>query len=92
MEFFDLVRRVAEDLDEEFEQDIASSITPTVSLPDEGLCFRSTVTRFENALILQALKRSKGNKNKAASLLHLNRTTLVEKIKRKQIDPESSDD
>ena len=34
-------------------------------------------------LILQALQRTEGNKNQAASLLNLNRTTLVEKLKRK---------
>jgi DNA-binding NtrC family response regulator len=54
-----------------------------VALPDEGLDFNRAVKEFESELILQALQRTSGNKNKAASLLNLNRTTLVEKLKRK---------
>jgi DNA-binding NtrC family response regulator len=39
-------------------------------------------------LITQALQRTHGNKNKAADLLRLNRTTLVEKIKRRRLESE----
>lgn len=56
-----------------------------VALPEEGLDFNSAVNEFENELILQALQRTSGNKNKAATLLNLNRTTLVEKLKRKRL-------
>jgi len=59
----------------------------TVSLPSEGICFRTAVSRYENQLITQALQRTHGNKNKAADLLRLNRTTLVEKIKRRRLAP-----
>jgi transcriptional regulator with PAS, ATPase and Fis domain len=61
---------------------------PTVPLPSEGICFRTAVSRFENELITQALQRTHGNKNKAADLLRLNRTTLVEKIKRRRLESE----
>jgi DNA-binding NtrC family response regulator len=61
---------------------------PTLSLPSEGICFRTAVSRFENELITQALQRTHGNKNKAADLLRLNRTTLVEKIKRRRLESE----
>jgi DNA-binding NtrC family response regulator len=61
---------------------------PALSLPSEGLCFRTAVSRFENELITQALQRTHGNKNKAADLLRLNRTTLVEKIKRRRLESE----
>ncbi len=54
-----------------------------VAFPEEGLNFNEAVNEFENELILQALRCTEGNKNKAASLLKLNRTTLVEKLKRK---------
>ena len=54
-----------------------------VSLPDEGVDFNEAVNDFENELIIQALQKTDGNKNKAANLLNLNRTTLVEKLKRK---------
>ncbi len=55
----------------------------SAELPANGLDFNSVVEQFENALILQALERTRGNKKAAARLLNLNRTTLVEKIKKK---------
>ncbi|MFQ5509030.1 MAG: sigma-54-dependent transcriptional regulator [Leptospirillia bacterium] len=57
-----------------------------VVLPEDGLNFDATVAEFEDALILQALDRSKWVKNRAAQLLGLNRTTLVEKIKKKKLE------
>jgi DNA-binding NtrC family response regulator len=54
-------------------------------LPDAGIDLRATVERYENDLIRQALERTGGNKNRAAQLLSVNRTTLVEMIKRKRI-------
>ncbi len=61
--------------------------TSTIEISDEGICLNSAVTEFEKALILQSLEKTKWVKNKAAKLLHLNRTTLVEKIKRHQLQP-----
>lgn len=55
-------------------------------IPDAGLDFNRLVDDFENSLILKALERTKGNKKAAARLLNLNRTTLVEKIKKKGIE------
>ena len=53
-----------------------------------GIAFRDVVDRFETDLILQALEQTHWNKNKAAQLLGLNRTTLIEKIKKKGLaDP-----
>jgi DNA-binding NtrC family response regulator len=52
-------------------------------LPEEGIDLRDAVEQFENALILQALERSGWNKNRAATMLRMNRTTLVEKLKKK---------
>lgn len=48
-----------------------------------GIDFNQEVEAFENQLIVAALERTGWNKNKAARLLNLNRTTLVEKIKKK---------
>ncbi len=56
-----------------------------VELPENGIDLNRAVDEFENELILQALQKTSGNKNKAAFLLNLNRTTLVEKLKRKNI-------
>ena len=56
------------------------------NLPDDGIDLRDAVEQFENALILQALERTGWNKNRAAAILRMNRTTLVEKLKKKNFD------
>ncbi len=48
-----------------------------------GLDFRKAREDFENGLIRQALSLCDGNRNKAAALLGLKRTTLLEMLKRK---------
>lgn len=57
-----------------------------VFIPMDGVSFKDVVGDFERKLIIQALERTSGNKNKAAELLKLNRTTLVEKIKKMGIE------
>ena len=57
----------------------------STELPDGGLELRAAVEAFENDLIRQALERTGWNKNQAARLLGLNRTTLVEMLKRKRL-------
>ncbi|MBC7458388.1 MAG: sigma-54-dependent Fis family transcriptional regulator [Bdellovibrionaceae bacterium] len=57
--------------------------TGSVEIPETGLDFNTAVDQFENALILKALEKTGWNKNQAALLLRLNRTTLVEKMKKK---------
>ena len=54
-------------------------------LPAEGMCLNSAVDAFENRLIHQALQRTGGNKKEAAALLNLKRTTLIEKLKKKNL-------
>ncbi len=58
-----------------------------IDVPDNGMDFNSAVDAYENALILRALEKTGWNRNQAASLLRLNRTTLVEKIKKKGLTP-----
>jgi len=58
----------------------------SVKISDEGINLNSAVTEYEKALILESLKRTKWIKNQAAKLLQLNRTTLVEKIKRHKLE------
>jgi DNA-binding NtrC family response regulator len=48
--------------------------------------FRAAVDRFQADLIRDALARSGGNKKEAAEFLGLNRTTLIEKIKKLGLD------
>jgi len=59
-----------------------------ISISEDGINLNSAVTEYERALILESLKRTNWVKNQAAKLLQLNRTTLVEKIKRhKLVEP-----
>lgn len=58
-----------------------------VHIPEDGLDFNSAVDQFENQLILRALEKTGWNRNQAAMMLKLNRTTLVEKIKKKGLRP-----
>ncbi|WP_167631893.1 sigma-54-dependent transcriptional regulator [Mariprofundus ferrooxydans] len=53
----------------------------------ECIDLKSTVDEFESHLILSALQRFQWNKNQAANFLAMNRTTLVEKIKKKGLQP-----
>jgi DNA-binding NtrC family response regulator len=62
-----------------------SAKTFSPDLPDGGIELRVAVETFENELIRQALERTNWNKNQAARLLGLNRTTLVEMLKRKRM-------
>jgi transcriptional regulator with PAS, ATPase and Fis domain len=57
------------------------------SLPHEGIDLVTFIESLENSLIMQALERTGHNKNQAARLLGLNRTTLVERIKKRKILP-----
>jgi DNA-binding NtrC family response regulator len=50
--------------------------------PLEGVDLNRLVDAFEEDLIQRALKAAGGVKNRAAQLLRLNRTTLVEKMKK----------
>jgi DNA-binding NtrC family response regulator len=54
-----------------------------------GTAFHEVVDRFEAELILRALEQTHWNKNQAARLLGLNRTTLLEKIKKKGLAPDA---
>ncbi len=58
-----------------------------VDIPEVGVDFNTAVDAYENALILRALEKTGWNRNQAAILLKLNRTTLVEKIKKKGLRP-----
>ncbi len=63
----------------------ASGVTeerPAISLDSTGADFKTMVMQYERDLILRTLQTTQGNKNKAAHLLRLKRTTLIEKLKR----------
>ena len=59
-----------------------AAATPFIDFPDEGLDLPAYLSSIERDLIRQSLERTGGNRNKAAELLRIKRTTLVEKLKR----------
>ena len=80
-----------EDLPANVARDSAPALAgSTPALPPSGLDFNDVVDRFESELIRQALERTGGNKQQAAQLLGLNRTTLHEKMKKKGLAPEAA--
>lgn len=56
---------------------------PRMVLPHTGVDLKAIVAAFENHLVDQALARTNGNKNRASELLSMNRTTLVEKLRKR---------
>ena len=57
------------------------------ALPPEGINLIEFIENLENSLITQALLRTDNNRNQAARLLGMNRTTLVERIKKRKLSP-----
>ncbi len=64
----------------------AGSVSGKERLSPDGVDLNIMLDEIENNMIVQALEISRGVKSKAASLLGLNRTTLIEKMKKKAID------
>ncbi|AMY13006.1 Transcriptional regulatory protein ZraR [Luteitalea pratensis] len=54
----------------------------TINLPEQGLDLEQELASVERVYIAQALARTEQNRSRAADLLGVKRTTLVEKIKR----------
>jgi transcriptional regulator with PAS, ATPase and Fis domain len=63
---------------------ISEKKIPRPTLGEHGLDLNTAVEEFENRLIEEALRRTKGNKQAAARLLGLKRTTLVAKLRRRR--------
>ncbi len=62
-------------------------------IPETGIDFRETVDAFETDLIQKALEMADWKKSRAADLLGLHRTTLIEKIKKKGLkEPQEPSD
>jgi two-component system, NtrC family, response regulator AtoC len=56
--------------------------TPSVDFPEDGLDLPAYLAAIERDLIRRSLDRTGGNRHRAAELLRIKRTTLVEKLKR----------
>jgi transcriptional regulator with PAS, ATPase and Fis domain len=63
---------------------ISEKKIPRPAFTEDGLDLTTAVEEFESRLIDEALRRSKGNKQAAARLLGVKRTTLVAKLRRKR--------
>jgi len=78
-----------EDLPEKLLGTELPDVIPSIDIPDGGMSFNTAVSKFERDLILRALKKTNWIKNRAAKLLQLKRTTLVEKMKKIQLTREN---
>lgn len=63
-----------------------------IRFTEDGIHLSSEVEQYENQLIVEALRKANGVTARAAQLLHVNRTTLVEKLKRKGFDAKAQVD
>ena len=77
------------DLPEKMQIEIGRTPPPKAEVSTDGISFNTAVSEFEKALIVSALEKSNWVKNRAAKLLKIKRTTLVEKIKRYNLDKDS---
>jgi DNA-binding NtrC family response regulator len=81
-----------EDLPETLTRPGRLAVKPSFVFPHDGVDFNRLVESFEDDLIQHALQAAGGVKNRAAQLLRLNRTTLVEKMKKRQLSASSDRD
>jgi len=64
---------------------VVPSLSTSPSIPGAGIDLSRVVEEFENRLILEALERTNWVKSRAAQLLQINRTTLIEKLKKRSL-------
>ncbi|MBA2354486.1 MAG: sigma-54-dependent Fis family transcriptional regulator [Acidobacteria bacterium] len=69
-------------LPREVRSDKAGDRGATLALPEDGIDLEREMATVERVFIVQALSRTEDNRSRAADLLGVKRTTLVEKIKR----------
>jgi DNA-binding NtrC family response regulator len=74
-----------EDLPDHIQQSNRSIPPPEEKILDTSRTLDEAVEDFERRLILEALEKSNWIKSRAARLLSIKRTTLVEKIKKKKL-------
>ena len=77
------IKRV--DLPHKMKTDTPKNCLLAPEITGDGLCLNTAVSEFEKRLIYQSLEKTKWVKNRAAKLLQVKRTTLVEKIKRYEL-------
>ena len=73
------------DLPEKMKNQTSTDSFCAPEITADGLCLSTAVSEFEKQLIYQSLEKTKWVKNRAAQLLQVKRPTLVEKIKRYEL-------
>jgi hypothetical protein len=68
------------------DDEIVSLFEPLFSFPESGVDLVAALNKYEDRMIRAALAATKGVKNHAAKALGLNRTTFLEKLKKKGIE------
>ena len=63
-----------------------ASQNDTINIGESGIDLNAMVSAMERNMILKALEKAGGVRSKAAQLLGLNRTTLLEKMKKMGIE------
>jgi DNA-binding NtrC family response regulator len=74
------------DLPKAMQERGAIRITAGVDFGSDGIDFQEATNALQNHLIAHAMNLSKGNKTRAAALLGLKRTTLLEMLRRRHSD------
>ncbi len=74
-----------EDLPQRFFESEQPVIPPVVET-EEGIFLNELIEDFERNLLNKALEKTNGVKSRAANYLNINRTTLIEKLKRLKLD------
>jgi transcriptional regulator with PAS, ATPase and Fis domain len=64
-------------------QNSKSEQSASAALPVGGMDLDRYLEKIENGFICQALERARGNKTLAAGMLNLNRTTFIERLRKK---------
>jgi DNA-binding NtrC family response regulator len=80
-----------DDLPEHIQRKTRSLEPDEEDVLDKDLNLNEAVKDYEKRLILDALEKSNWVKTKAAKLLNINRTTLVEKIKKQNLDEKNTE-
>ena len=83
---FDKRELKLEDLPQKYIKNFNKEEELEINFGDEGIDLNEYLRRLEMVLIKKALEKTNGNKNRASKLLNLNRTTLIEKMKKRNID------
>ncbi len=69
-----------------------SLMLPSMAIPEEGINLTAVLSKIEHELITRCLEKTGGNKRQAARLLHLSRTTLIDKLNRLSQPKKASND